>query len=54
MELYDNAYKTLYPVNSDKPENYAEFQSGVAEFSIGKAGILDIYEWLNEINHKNP
>lgn len=29
MELYDNAYKTLYPNEEDNEKNFSEYQKGV-------------------------
>lgn len=46
MNLYDAAYRTLYGENA-KPEEYSIFQNGVADFSIGKVGLIDMYDWLS-------
>jgi|LakMenEpi03Aug12_release.lakeMendotaPanAssembly.Ray.scaffolds.fasta_scaffold267875_1 hypothetical protein len=54
MELYDFAYKTLYPGTADNATNYNEYQNGVAKYSIGKRGLIDIYDWLNDINAIHP
>jgi hypothetical protein len=49
MKLYDLAFNTLYGENPNAAE-YSVYQNGVAEFSIGKVGLIDIYDWLNDIN----
>ncbi len=54
MELYDRGFQTLYPNSADKPELYKIYQDGVAALSIGKLGILDMYDWLHEIHEAHP
>lgn len=54
MELYDFAYKTLHPGAADNATNYNEYQNGVAKYSIGKRGLIDMYDWLNDINAIHP
>lgn len=54
MKLYDLAFETIYGAEGQTAENYAIFQSGVAEFSIGKAGLSYMYDWLRDINKKTP
>lgn len=53
MKLYDLAFQTIYGAETNQ-ENYSVFQNGVAEYSIGKAGLIYMYEWLAEINKKSP
>lgn len=53
MLLYDRAFKTVYPGEAD-PNSYKIFQDGVAAFSVGKVGLIDIYGWLSEINFAHP
>lgn len=53
MKLYDLAFNTLYGENPNAAE-YSVYQNGVAEFSIGKVGLIDIYDWLNDINQLKP
>lgn len=54
MKLYDRAYKMLYGAESEKPENYTIYQNGVAQYSIGKVGLIEMYEDLADINALHP
>lgn len=54
MELYDRAFKKIYGADAEKPENYTVYQNGVAKFSVGKIGLISMYEDLADINVSNP
>lgn len=52
MKLYTRAFKQLYPEESE--EGYSAYQNGVAKFSVGKVGVMEIYEDLADINDEKP
>lgn len=64
MTLRDQVFKLVYP-EKDYPEDeqerkawiekcYSEYQSQTAPFTIGKTGIQDVYDWMEDINEKCP
>lgn len=54
MNLYDRVFKKIYGADADKPENYSVYQNGVAAFSVGKVGLMEMYEDLADINAEHP
>jgi hypothetical protein len=54
MHLYDLAFQTLYKDHTEDPKNYSQYQDGVSKYSIGKVGLIDMYDWLSDIDHVHP
>ena len=51
MSLYTSIFeqvKAKLPGNSDA-EKYGSYQQGVANFSIGKVGIVEVYDYLRDL-----
>ena len=54
LTLFTELFKKVYPSEENAEENYAKYQSELGQFTIGKAGIPDMYNWLEDINELNP
>ena len=64
LALFTNLFKLVYPdsqLPTDEEEresqiekNYAEYQNNVSPFTIGKAGIPSMHDWMEDINEVTP
>ena len=51
MRLNDEIFQKVYNGDASK---FGEFQDKVSTYTIGKAGVANIYAWLADMNKKNP
>ena len=51
MSLNDKVFNLVYNQDADK---YGEFQERISSYTIGKAGVANIYYGLEDMNKENP
>ena len=51
MRLNDEVFNKVYDEDADK---YGKFQDRISSYTIGKAGVANIYYALEDMNKSNP